>query len=116
MFQGKLDLLSQEARGDLLHLSDLVNPKDLTPQTVKDVLKDKPSMAHAVSSAALIQGEPPETNRVIFDAIDASVIRSCALSTKGAAGPSSLDASACQRLSTSFKSASNALCQSLAVC
>ena len=71
-----------------------MNPNNITSQTVKDVLKDKHPMAHAVSSEALIQGEPPETNRVIFDAIDASVIRSCALSTKGANGPSGLDVSA----------------------
>ena len=120
MFQGEtqeaLDLLSHESRGGLFHLSDLVNPNDPTSQTVKDVLKDKHPMAHAVSPEALIQGEPPETNRVIFDAIDASVIRSCALSTKGAAGPSGLNASAWRRLSISFKSASNALCQSLAEC
>ena len=101
MFQGKtqkaLDLLSHEARGDLLHLSDLVNHNDLTSQTVKDVLKDKHPMAHAISPEALIHGEPLKTNQIIFDAIDASVKRLCALSTKCTAGPSGLNVSAWQR-------------------
>ena len=120
MFQGKtqeaLDLLSHEARGDLLHLSDPVNHNDPTSQTVKDVLKDKHPMAHAISPEVLIQGEPLKTNRIIFDAIDASVKRLCALSTKGTAEHSGLDASAWRWLSTSFKSISNALCQSLVQC
>ena len=43
------------------------------------------------------------------------MIRSAALRTNGAAGPSCLDAASWRRLCTSFKSASNDLCHSLAI-
>ena len=56
---------------------------------------------------------PPEIHPIIFDSIDARLIRSAALKTSGAAGPSCLDAHAWRRLCTTFKSAST-LCQSLA--
>ena len=52
---------------------------------------------------------------VIFDSLDTALIRSIALKTRGAAGPSGLDAYTWRRLFTSFKSASNALCHSLAL-
>ena len=51
---------------------------------------------------------------VIYDKIDASLIRSTSLHTSGAAGPSDLDATAWRRMCTSFKTSSHALCQSLA--
>ena len=52
---------------------------------------------------------------VIYDRIDASWIRSAALNTKGAAGPSGLDAHCWRRLCTSFHSTSQDLCHSLAL-
>ena len=52
-------------------------------------LKDKHPTAHAAPSEALVQGEPPNINHIIFDTINALV---CALSSKGVAGPSGLDA------------------------
>ena len=51
----------------------------------------------------------------MFESIDASMIRSVALRTTGAAGPSGLDSACWRRLCTSFKSASNDLCHSLAI-
>ena len=47
--------------------------------------------------------------------IDASSIRSAALHTKGAAGPSGIDAPCWRRLCSSFKSASHDLCHSMAL-
>ena len=47
--------------------------------------------------------------------VQSSCIRSAALRTKGAAGPSGLDAYCWQRMCTSFKAASNDLCHSLAL-
>ena len=52
---------------------------------------------------------------VLFESIDASMIRSAALRTTGTAGPSGLDAASWRRLCTSFKSAFNDLCHSLAI-
>lgn len=49
------------------------------------------------------------------DALDAALIRSIALKTKGTAGPSSLDAYTWRRLRTSFKAASDNLCHSIAL-
>ena len=51
---------------------------------------------------------------VIFERVDAVLIRSIALRTTGAAGPSGLDAHAWRRLCTTFKASSSYLCQSLA--
>ena len=52
---------------------------------------------------------------MIFECIDASSIRFSALSTKGAAGLSGLDAHCWRRLCISFKSASHDLHRSLAL-
>ena len=101
-------------RGDFLHLADHVDEEDPTSPTVKEVLRNKHPSAQC-SPESLIQGEPPDTHPVIFDSIDASLIRSCALNTNGASGPSGLDAYAWKRLCTSYKSESNTLCQSLAL-
>ena len=51
---------------------------------------------------------------MLFEALDASAIRSAALRTNGAAGPSGLDAPCWRRLCTSYKAASHELCPSLA--
>ncbi len=55
------------------------------------------------------------TSIVVFDRIDAALIRVAALRTTGAAGPSGIDAKGWRRLCTAFKSASNDLCHSLAL-
>ena len=51
---------------------------------------------------------------IIFESLDASVVRSAALRVTGAAGPSGLDAHEWRRLSTSHEGASKDLCASLA--
>ena len=66
------------------------------------------------SPDSTLHGPPPEIHPVVFDSIDARLIRSTALRTSGAAGPSGLDAHSWRRLCTAFKTASNSLCQSLA--
>ena len=58
---------------------------------------------------------PPPVHPVVYDQITANRIRSVALSVKGAAGPSGLDAHCWRRLCTSFKAASNDICHSLAL-
>ena len=66
---------------------------------------------------ALPQGmaEPVDIHPVVFETLDAAKIRSAALRTSGAAGPSGLDAKEWRRLCTSFKHASKDLCHSLAL-
>ena len=52
---------------------------------------------------------------VIFDALNASVIRSAALHTNGAAGLSGIDTYGWWRLCTSFGDASDDLCKAIAL-
>ena len=115
MFEGKtkaaIRLLTEEAKGGALHLSDHVD----TNRTVKDILIDKHLSSQPAHPEFLIEDDPPEVHPVLFESIDASMIRSVALRTTGAAGPSGLDATSWRRICTSFKSASNDLCHSLAI-
>ena len=119
MFQGKtqaaLQLLLDKGRGRVLHLNDITTSKDSTPSTVRDVLRSKHPPGQPASPDVIIGGEPPEFHPIVFESVNAALIRSTALRTRGAAGPSGLDAYAWRRLCTSFKSASLALCHSLAL-
>ena len=112
MFEGKtkaaICLLTEEAKGGLLHLSDHVD----TNLTVKDVLIDKHPSGQPAHPKSLIEDDPPEVQPVLFDAF---MIRSATLRTTGAAGPSWPDDASWRRLCTSFKSASINLCHSLAI-
>ncbi len=114
MFQGKtnaaLQLLSNKGKGNLLQLNDVVGDS-----TVKEILKSKHPSGMSAMPESTINGTPPDFHPVIFDSIDAALIKSTSLNTKGAAGPSGLDAFAWRRLCTSFKSACYTLCQSLAL-
>ena len=119
MFQGKthaaLQLLTDMGKGGILHLHDTINNGDSEQITVKDVLKSEHPLGQAATPDSTYQGMPPDVHPVIFDPIDASMVRSIALSTRGAAGPSGLDAYTWRRMCTSYKTASCALCQSLAL-
>ena len=119
MFQGKthaaLQLLSDKGKGGVLSLDRSVTTKDADPCTVKDALRSKHPPCQSANPDTLIPGVPPEVHPVIFDQINASLIRSTSLHTRGAAGPSGLDAYAWRRLCTSFKTASHALCHALAL-
>ena len=52
---------------------------------------------------------------VIFDALDGPVIKAATLRNSGAAGPSGIDAHGWRRLCSSFRSASEELCSSIAI-
>ena len=115
MFEGKtkaaIRLLTEESKGGFLRLCDEVD----STHTVKDILIEKhPPGQPAHADSIDCNAKPPEVHPVLFDSIDASLIRSAALRTYGAAGPSGLDAVCWRRLCTSFKAASQSLCQSLA--
>lgn len=116
MFQGKVDaaiqLLSDKAPGKVLNLSD-VNDEGVT---YKQLLMNKhPQRAPADSCSVLSEHSETPNYDVIFDSIDASLIRKVSLKIKGAAGPSGgLNAFTWKRLCTSFKEASDNLCSALA--
>ena len=115
MFQGKtkaaIRLLTEETKGGVLRLGDHVDAH----KTVRDVLRDKHPSSQPAHPDSVIEDDPPDLHPILFESIDAFMMRSAALRTSGAAGPSGLDAVSWRRLCTSFKSASNDLCHSLAI-
>lgn len=90
MFEGKtkaaICLLTEEAKGGVLHLSDHVD----TNRTVREVLIDTHPSGQPAHPVALTEDHPPEVHPVSFKLIDVSMIRLAALRTTGAAGPSGL--------------------------
>ena len=113
MFRGKthaaLDLLANSGKGGVLHLDQPANADDPDSVSVREVLVSKHPTgqpASPESTESTLWGLPPVIHPIIFDSIDARLIRSTALKTSGAAGPSGLDAHAWWRLCTAFKSAS----------
>ena len=118
MFQGKvkqaLDLLSKKVRGRLLHLDDSVQLPASEEKSVRQILKEKHPVGQDVHPEATEDQSPSSIHPVLFESLDGPVIRSAAMRTRGAAGPSGLDAQNWRRLCTSFKSASIDLCNSLA--
>ena len=118
MFQGKtkaaIRLLSDCDKGGVLGLNDEVDT-GCGPKKVRDILTDKHLPYRPASPDAILNDEIPELHNVVFDSLDSSRIKSAALRTSGAAGPSGLDALAWRRLCTSHKAASNELCSALAL-
>ena len=116
MFQGKtnaaLRLLTDQGRGGVLHLDDHLDTSN-GQRRVKGVLLDKHPSGQPLHPDVVCSEDPYETHPVLLESIDADAIRSAALHTSGAAGPSGLDALAWRRLCTSFKAASSELCLSL---
>ena len=112
-----LRLLTKFNRGSILHLSDIVSSTSNEELTVLDVLKSKRPASTPPSQESIIPAahDPPTIHPVIFDSKTAKTIRSAALRITGAAGPSGIDARGWRRLCTSFKSAADDLCHSLAL-
>ena len=74
----------------MLRLSDNVDSN----RTVRDVLMDKHPSGQPTHPDPITKGDPPVVHSVLFESIAASMIRSAALRTTGAAGLSCLDAPA----------------------
>ena len=85
--------------------------------TVCDELLRKHPKGRPACSAALksLDGCGESFHPVIFESLARALIRNAALRTRGAAGPSGLDAFGWRRLCTSFQRASDDLCCSLAL-
>ena len=88
MFQGKtkaaLRLLSEQCKGSVLHLEDPIETEN-GQRKVRDILFDKHPPGQPVHQDAIIDDDPPDIHPVILDSV---MIRSAALRTSGAAGPS----------------------------
>ena len=117
MFNGKthaaLDLLSNNGKGGVLHIDHVLESGADAGLSIKDVLKAKHPVGQSASPADVPPGTPPQPHPIIFDRMDAALIRSITLRTTGAAGPSGVDAHAWRRLCTAFKASSSSLCHSL---
>ena len=85
MFERKtkaaIRLLTERANGGVLRLGD-------SNRTVSDVLIDNHPSGQPAHPESIIEDDPRDVHPVLFDSIDASMIRSAALRTTGAAGPS----------------------------
>ena len=89
-----LQLLTQNGNSGVLPVNDPVHQSDSESQTVLDILKSKHPQAQPASPDTILwnSSKAPQIHPVIFDQINASSIRSADLRTKGAAGPSGIDA------------------------
>ena len=106
--------ISDMNKGDVLHLDDTINLQNAPPMKVRELLEEKHPPNQPAHRETLIQSEaPPPVHPIIFEALNASTIRTAALHTQGSAGPSGLDAYCWRRLCTAFKQASNDRCHSL---
>ena len=120
MFEGKtsaaIKLLTEYKRGGLLQLDapvDSTNPSRL----IRDVLMEKHPPPQPLLRDYFISEsqESPPFHPVMFNALTGSVIRSAALRTFGAPGPSGVDARSWCHTCTSFHAASNDLCEAMAL-
>ena len=69
----------------------------LSPETIKD-LQEKHPVSCPIDESVLIEGELPFVDPAIFNNIDEDKIYRAALKTKGACGPSGLDADGWRRI------------------
>ena len=69
-------------------------------ETVSDALRNKHANAEGLSEEALVCSDnfPPLPDQVIFECIDADLIRHAVKQTNGSAGPSGLNALAWRRV------------------
>ncbi len=99
-----ITLITEQGKGGVMPLT----------QQVCAALQEKHPAAQPADSIALISGEPPQVNPIIFEAVTGDVVRKAALATQGAAGPSMADAYVWRRMLASFKSASEELASAIA--
>ena len=98
-----LRLINGDGVGGALSLYDFIPPgpnsQNTTPHTVFDVLRSKHPSPQQASEETLVDRSSEAPYPVIYERIDAKCIRSAALKTFGAGGPSRTDA---KRLCSSF--------------
>lgn len=118
IFEGKihsaLRYISENQSKGVLQLNEITERNG--SKTVFDVLLDKHPPAREVDVEALVTttDEAPEVHPVLFERLTGSAIRTSALRTQGAAGPSGIDAAGWRRICTSFHRESTDLCASIA--
>ena len=116
-----LRLLVKDGRTGLLKLDQVIGAAEgSTGKTVKEILEEKHPDANQAYGDAILSRSDNELHDdfhpILFESIDAEVIRNSALRTQGAAGPSGADAMLWRRFCTAFGMKSNDLCSALAAC
>ena len=96
-----ISLITEHNKGGVL---------ELTPE-VRSALQAKHPKAQPAHPKALLHGELPKINPILFESITGDTVRRSALATQGSAGPSMADS---YRMLVSFKAASNDLCCAVA--
>jgi hypothetical protein len=103
--RGAMRYVSDQTKGGVLQLNE----------NTKTLLAEKHPIGEDARPEVLINGEPPpDVDPIAFAALDGDLIKKCALKTQGAAGVSQADDRLWHRMSTSFKSTSNLLCDAVA--
>ncbi len=109
-----LRLIAENQTSRPLRLDSVADPNNPSKSVLDSLLKkDPPKQPYKMNT--IVNSNPPVTDPhpIIFEWIERLLIHSTVLKMDGAAGPSGLDAAACKRLCTSFKSASSELCDTL---
>ncbi len=106
--------LRQKVAGTPLQLDDVIDVGPSEKRLVKDILAEKHPPASPAHADFIVDTDPQTVHHAIFNDLDARCIRSAALHTEGAAGPSGVDARSWRKLCSSFGSASEELCKALA--
>ena len=110
MLQGKVNaalrVLDEESSGGILPQTN----------TVFQDLQSKHPLSQPANESVMIKGDMPFVDPAIFSNIDETTIEKCAMKTKGAAGPSGLDAIGWRRMlvSQNYGLAGKDLCKSIA--
>ena len=111
MLEGKVNpairLLNESASGGVLPLTDEVFQN----------MQQKHPEGSPLNETMLLHGPVKKTNSVIFDDLNAELIRKCILKTKGSHGPSGLDADFWGRIASNsiYGSSSDDLCHAIAL-
>ena len=114
-----LRLLTKDGRTGLLKLDQVIGAAEW--KTIKEILEEKHPEANQAYVDTILSRSNNELHRddfhpILFESIDAEVIRNSALRTQGTAGPSGAGAMLWRRFCTSFGMKSNDLCSALAAC
>ena len=125
MSEGKVNmalrLLADESKGGVLSLdasvpSAATSSGNQSHHSVREILVEKHPQGRPADPDVLLDPttERPCYDPVIFGCLTSDMIKRASLHTRGAAGPSGVDAYAWRRMCTSFGDASVGLCGSLA--
>ncbi|XP_064388154.1 uncharacterized protein LOC135336323, partial [Halichondria panicea] len=121
MSEGKvraaMRLITNTGSTGLLNLENPASPNDPnSTKTVRDVLVEKHPQKQPPKITSITEQDytVEDPHPIVFEEINGPLIRDTVLRMDGAAEPSGLDAASWKRLCTSFKGASNDLCEALA--